>query len=176
MSGQQNTTVIRDRSGNGKYDNSMELPTAEVAELLENVGAMLDSGNPRKAIELLQKSKVRSPWTVNAMAVCLMRMGDAPRAIEILKGLVVTAGVCFRTDVPTVFLTNFATALLMTHNVTGSLSALASVYDKEHPAVQRLQAAIRKWKSGFSLWQKIGWYWGNTPPEPIELDFPPGDI
>jgi hypothetical protein len=75
-----------------------------------------------------------------------------------------------------VFLTNFATALLMDHNVSGCVSALGAARDEPNPSVQRLRDAIRKWKAGLSLWQKICWYWGDTPGSPIELGFPPGEI
>jgi hypothetical protein len=110
------------------------------------------------------------------MAVCLMRLGDAPRAVEMLKGLVVTSGVCFRSDVPAVFLTNFATALLMIDNVSGCESALGAIPDQQAPGIQRLRTAIRKWKAGLSFWQKMRWYWGDTLAHPVKLDFPPGEI
>jgi len=176
MSRQENASATRERSPNAKQNGTPDPRPAEVTELLNKVAATLDAGHPQKALELLQKSKVKSPWVTNSMAVCLLRLGDTQRAIEMLKGLVVTSGVCFRTDVPAVFLTNFATALLMTHNVSGSMSALANVRDAENPTVQRLRGAIRQWKSDLTLWQKIRWYWGDTPGGPVELGAPPGEV
>ena len=72
--------------------------------------------------------------------------------------------------------TNFATALLLAHNVSGCLSALGAVRDEQNPAVQRLRGAIRRWKEGLSMWQRIRWFWGDTPGGPIELGVPPGEI
>ena len=176
MSGQENTRATGQRSSQSKQNGNQDPRPPDVLELLDKVSATLDAGHPQKALEFLQRSKVRSPWVSNAMAVCLLRLGDTNRAVEMLKGLVVTSGVCFRTDVPAVFLTNFATALLMAHNVSGSISALSNVRDEANPTVQRLRGAIRKWKAGLSVWQKIRWYWGDTPGDAVELGFPPGEI
>jgi predicted Zn-dependent protease len=176
MSNQENTRATGERSSRSKQNGNQDPRPQEVIELLDKVSATLDAGHPQKALELLHRSKVKSPWLTNATAVCLLRLGDTNRAIEMLKGLAVTSGVCFRTDVPAVFLTNYATALLMAHNVSGSSSALSNVRDEENPSVQRLRGAIRKWKAGLSLWQKIRWYWGDTPGSPMELGFPPGEI
>ena len=66
-------------------------------------------------------------------------------------------------------------ALYYRENVVG-ISTLANVHNKENPAVQRLRGAIRKWKTGLSLWQKIRWYWGDTPGGTVELGFPSGEI
>jgi hypothetical protein len=149
---------------------------AEVAELLAKVAALLESGHARKALELLQRWKVKSPWVTNAMAVCMMRLEDAPRSVQLLKGLVITSGVCFRNDVPAVFLINFATALLLTNNISGSKDALGMVPDQHAPGVVRLRDAIRRWWTELSFWQKLRWYWGDTLDHPVQLDFPPGEI
>jgi len=148
----------------------------EVGELLTKVAASLDAGHPRKALELLQRWKVKSPWVTNAMAVCMMRLEDAPRAVQLLKGLVITSDVCFRSDVPAVFLTNFATALLLTNQISGCEGALGAVADQRDPGVQRLRNAIRQWWAGLSFWQKLRWYWGDPLDRPVQLDFPPGEI
>ena len=176
MSNSQNPNATPDRVPTLKQNGNQDPRPAELLELLAKVATSLDAGHPQKALELLQRSKVKSPWVSNAMAVCLLRLGDTTRAIEMFKGLSVTSGVCFRTDVPAVFLTNFATALLLAHNISGCVSALGAVRDEQNPSVQRLRGAIRKWKAGLSLWQKICWYWGDTPGNPIELGFPPGEI
>jgi len=173
---QANTNAIRERSPQSEQPRSQDSRPQELVDLLNKTAAALDAGHPRRALELLQKSKVKSPWVTNAMAVCLLRLGDAARAVEALKGLVITSGVCFRSDVPAVFLTNFATALLMVDNVSGCESALGTVPDQQDPGVQRLRNAIRKWKGTLSFWQKMRWYWGDSLGCPVELDFPPGDI
>jgi len=173
---QANPRATRELSPQPEQRASQGPRPPEVSELLTKVAAALDAEHPRKALDLLQRWKVKSPWVTNAMAVCLMRLGDAPRAVEMLKGLVVTSGVCFRSDVPAVFLTNFATALLMIDNVSGCESALGAIPDQQAPGIQRLRTAIRKWKAGLSFWQKMRWYWGDTLAHPVKLDFPPGEI
>jgi hypothetical protein len=176
MSHPENVSATPNREPTPRQNGNQDPRPPEVIDLLAKVATSLDAGHPQKALELLQKSKVRSPWVTNAMAVCLLRLGDTTRAIEMLKGLVVTSSVCFRTDVPAVFLTNFATALLMAHNVSGCLSALGAVRDDQGPSAQRLRSALRQWKAGLSFWQRLRWYWGDTPGSPIELGFPPGEI
>jgi len=176
MSQNQASNASPRRTTGSKSNGNSHPQSPEVSELLAKVAASLDSGHPQKALELLQRAKVKSPWVTNAMGTCLLRLGDTTRAIEVFKGIAVTSSICFRTDVPPVFLTNFATALLMAHNVSGCLSALGAVRDEHNPAVQRLRGAIRRWKEGLSLWQRICWFWGDTPSGPIELDFPPGEI
>jgi hypothetical protein len=173
---QANPSATRELAPQTEQRASQGSRPPEVSELLTKVAAALDAEHPRKALEMLQRWKVKSPWVTNAMAVCLMRLGDAPRAVEMLKGLVVTSGVCFRSDVPAVFLTNFATALLMIDNVSGCESALGAIPDQQAPGIQRLRTAIRKWKAGLSFWQKMRWYWGDTLAHPVKLDFPPGEI
>jgi len=173
---QANTNASHERSPQLEQPQGQNSRPQELADLLNTVAAALDAGHPRKALELLQKCKVKSPWVNNAMAVCLLRLGKAPRAVEMLKGLVVTSGVCFRNDVPAVFLTNFATALLMIGNVSGCESALAAVPDQRDPCVQQLRNAIRQWWASVSFWQKMRWYWGDQPDRPVAFDFPPGRI
>ncbi len=176
MSQNQASNAAPNRTTASKPNGNSHPQSPEVSELLAKVAASLDSAHPQKALELLQRTKVKSPWVTNAMGVCLLRMGDTERAIEVFKGIAVTSSVCFRTDAPPVFLTNFATALLLAHNVSGCLSALGAVRDEQNPAVQRLRGAIRRWKEGLSMWQRIRWFWGDTPGGPIELGVPPGEI
>ena len=149
----------------------------ETAALLQKVEQVLQAEGPEKAFELLARSKDNSPWVTNARGVCLLRLGEAARAVDLFRGLVLGAGgLCLRQDVPTVFKTNFATALLLTGNLAGFLSALGDTHDKEHPAVQRLGAALGRWRAGLSFWEKVRWYLGGEVGRPVTLDFPPGDL
>ena len=141
----------------------------EVIELLAKVATSLDAGHPQKALELLQRSKVRSPWVTNAMAVCLLRLGDTTRAIEMFKGLAVTSGVCFRTDVPAVFLTNFATALLIAHNVSGCVSALGAVRDDQKPAYSGFAARSANGRRGSLYGRRSAGIGETRPAAPLNL-------
>jgi hypothetical protein len=173
---QENASAAPQRATTPRQNGNQDSRPPEAIDLPTKVATAFDAGHFQKALELLKRSKVKSPWVTNAMAVCLLRLGDTTNVINMLRGLVVTSGVCFRTDVPAVFLTNFATALLMAHNVSGCVSALAAVRDDQNPRAQRLRGEIRKWKDGLSFWQKMCWYLGDTPGRPIELGFPPGEV
>ena len=83
---------------------------------------------------------------------------------------------CSRKVIPPVFKTNFATALLAENNLPGCLGVLQELRDGRHPAVQKLWAAIARWKGGLTLWQKVNWYLGGQPDRPVALDFSLGDL
>src|SRR5690349_864375 len=134
-------------SGNGADPTTTaEVRPPELVRLIERVDRLLREGEPRKALDLLARSKEGSPWSVNATGVCLLRLGDAPRAIELFRHLVLApGGLVLKSDVPTAFKVNFATALLLDGNLTGCTSVLGEIREEQHPAVQKLRAAIRRW-------------------------------
>lgn len=106
-----------------------------------------------------------------------MRMDAAGGAIRIYRELVLgSGGLVLRSDVPVVYKTNYATALLRNGNVSGCVSILDEILDEQNQAVQKLRAAIRKWHSGLTFWGKLAWRLGSEPAEPIVLDFAPGDL
>lgn len=149
----------------------------EIVDLFGKVEQLLEEGQPEKALDLIARAKVSSPWTTSALGVCQLRLGNAKVAVDVFRGLVLGAGgIILRNDVPAAFKTNYATALLLADNMGGCLSVLAQVKEEEHPAVGRLRSAIRHWKEGLTLWQKISWYLGAQPDRPVMLDFPPGDL
>jgi hypothetical protein len=149
----------------------------ETAALLGRVEQLLQGEGPKAALEYLNRSRVVSAWATNARGVCLLRLGEAQRAVDLFRGLVLGAGsLCLRDDVPTLFKTNFATALLLADNLAGCLSTLALINDEADPAVGRLRAAIRRWQQGLTFWQKVRWHLGSPLGRPVELDFPPGDL
>lgn len=148
----------------------------EVVALFAKVDALLKEGSPEKALALVGRAKIESPWLKHAVGVCQLRMGHTQAAVELFRGMVVSGHLEFRHDVPTVWKTNFATALLVTNNLSGCLNALAEVKDQNHPGVVKLRAAIDQWKKGLTLWQKFLWYTGSEPSSPVELGFPPGDL
>ena len=169
MSNSQNASAIPNRTPTSKQNGNQDPRPPEVLELLGKVATSLDAGHPQKALELLQKSKVRSPWVTNAMGVCLLRLGDTTRAIEMFKGLAVTSGVCFRTDVPAVFITNFATALLLAHNVSGCVSAWGPSATIRTPAYSGFAARFTNGRRG-SLSGRRSAGIGETPPAtPLNL-------
>jgi hypothetical protein len=108
--------------------------------------------------------------------VCLLRLGQADRAVELFRNLVLSGSLFLRPDLPTAWKVNFATALLMADNLVGCNRLLRDIQDAGHPSVQRLRGALTRWHSGLSLWQKIQWLLGGQPSRRVELAFPPGEL
>jgi hypothetical protein len=150
---------------------------AEGPPLLERVAALLRAGQPMKALDLLARSGPPTPQLTNALGVCLLRLGEAERAVDVFRGLVLTPGtVCLRPDAAAEHKCNFAAALLAAGNVAGGLRALDEVGDEGRPAVARLRAAVRRWRAGLSLWQRLRWHLGGSPPCPVALDGDLGEL
>jgi hypothetical protein len=151
--------------------------TPEIVDLLTKAEQLLQGSEPKKALDLIARAKINSPWVTNALGVCQPCLGNAKVAVDAFRGLVLgPGGIHLRSDVPAVFKTNFAVALLMADNMGGCLSALAEVKEEEHPAVGKLTAAIERWKKSLTLWARLNWYIGGQPDRPVVLDFQPGDL
>ncbi|HWB11817.1 MAG TPA: hypothetical protein VG826_21485 [Pirellulales bacterium] len=148
----------------------------DVEKILCRVETELNDGNPEQALAAVSRAKFNSPWAINARATCLLRLGQYQDAVDLLRGLVLgTGGIVYRQDVPTVFQANFATALLAVGNLSGCLSMLKNIKDRQHPAVREVQAAIDRWSRDLPIWQKLRWRLGGEPAPPA-LDFPLGHV
>ena len=145
------------------------------SDVLELVRARLNEGKPREALDLLRRYGISSEELRNAYGVCLMRTGELAKAVEAYRDLVIDrSGVCLKPEAPAVFKTNFATALLLTNNVSGCLSVLKEVGPAQHPAVIRLRAAIARWRCSLGWRQRIAFaLYGKEPGKPVLLDGPP---
>lgn len=163
-------TPIAANESNGRWP-------PEVNAVLTMVDRLLQEGQSEKALDVLGRARITSPWITNAVAVCLLREGEAKRAADVLRSLVLASnGVTLRPDVPTVFKTNFAAALLAANRIDGCLSILCELNDEGNPAVQQLRAALQKWRRTLTLWQRIRWYLGDDPTHPFVVDFPLGRL
>jgi hypothetical protein len=151
-------------------------PSSDVVNVLGKVKQLLDEQRSEKALEVITRSRLSSPWITNARGVCALRLGNAKQASGIFQGLVGHLGVMLKPDTPLVFKTNFATALLASNNTAGCLSVLHEIGKEQNPTVQRLRTAIREWKQGLSFWQKFKWYTGDYPEKPVVLSFPLGEL
>ena len=135
---------------------------------------LLWDGRPQEALGLLPATD--SAWVRNARGVCLLRLGRASQAIDALRDLVFDpSGFEFRPDADPVFQANYATALLLDGNTDGFFSILGGIRERTHPAVARLDDAVRRWKAGMTFWQRVGSTLGLGGPR-LTLDFPPGDL
>ena len=130
-------------TNNGNQAGATEKHPPEHRAVLNQVERLLRAGQPKQALDLLARSKDHSPWSTNATGVCLLRLGQADRAVELFRNLVLSGGLFLRPDVPTAWKVNFATALLMADNLAGCVRLLAEIQEEDHPGVQRLRAALR---------------------------------
>lgn len=162
--------------GNSDQVRTDERHPSEPPGLRDRLEKHLQAGQPKNALDVLARIKVHSPWTTNAVAVCLLRQGKADRAVGLFRNLVLSGSLFLRQDVPTAWKTNFATALLMTDNLFGCIQVLRDIQGENHPSVQRLRGAIRRWHSELSMGEKFQWFLGGQPARRVELDFPPGEL
>jgi hypothetical protein len=140
--------------------------------LLEKAEDLLRTGKPKEALEQLYHSRSGANALANARAVCLLRLGHAKEALNLLRPLVVSQ-VDLRHDAPLALKVNFATALLLDNNVSGCVRALDEIGD-DNDAVRQLRAAINNWRGKLSLWQKMRYAMGAELEVPVQLDFEPG--
>lgn len=163
-------------SGNAGQAGTAERRSSEPSGLREQIEKLLQAGQPKKALDVLARTKDHSPWSTNAIAVCLLRLGQAEQAVELFRNLVLSGSLFLRRDVPTAWKVNFATALLMTDNLPGCIQVLRDIQEEDHPGVQRLRKAIRQWEKELSLWEKIQWHLGGQPARCVRLNCPPGEL
>lgn len=163
-------------AGNADPAEKVRNHSSELPALRDQVETLLQAGQPKKTLDLLARSKHHSPWFTNAVAVCLLRLGQAQQAADLFRNLVLSGSLFLRSDVPAAWKVNFAIPLLMTDNLPGCIQVLRDIPEKEHPSVQRLSDAIRRWEKELSLVEKIQWHLGGQPARRVRLDDPPGEL
>ena len=152
-----------------------ESPSNSVIDQVKN---LLNDNRPDEAMKMLSRSRDTSTAIQNARAVCLMRLGQAEDALRILNSLVFPhGGITINPDAPLQVKINYATALLMSGNLAGCLSALGELRDETHPSVERLRQAIAGWRKSQSWWRRFSMAVGMHPFDvKIPLAFPPGEM
>lgn len=60
----------------------------DIAEILSKADALLQAGAPKKALDLIARARMNSPWLTNALAVCQLRLGNTAVAVDVFRGLV----------------------------------------------------------------------------------------
>ncbi|MFO0865042.1 MAG: hypothetical protein U0744_10385 [Gemmataceae bacterium] len=148
---------------------------ATLGPTMTEVAAELDSRRPQKAMELLRRSDLNSPWVANAMGVCQLRLGQTQAAVDTFRRLAVADHLTLRSDAPATFKANFAAALFLSGNAAGGTGALREISDKEHPAVKRLQQEVKRWQASLPLLQRINWFFGGEPSTVFAMENP-GDL
>ncbi len=168
-------------SPSGTNPSSAAFPTPEDALVYQGISGLVSKCEFEQACRLLN-ANFRGIAGEHARAVCLIRLGHYLKAIEILRGLVLSPGCTWmRPDVPLLYKTNFATALLMGGHPAGCRSILGEIMAPSDPSVMRLQATLNRWEGTLSFWERINWRWFSIEPanRPVPVDSAgdqPGDF
>lgn len=88
---------------------------------LQRVRDLLNEGRPDQALNVLNRTKDHSHWAENARGVCLMRLGYPDRAVWVYRSFLLVNGTAIWEDAPTVFVVNFAAAMLLSGNMQGAV-------------------------------------------------------
>ncbi len=145
------------------------------ADAYAKVCRLLETGRVDEALTLA-RSRHDAPMK-NAQGVCLMRKGLAEDAVRVYRPLVLdNTGLFMREQIPPVYKTNYALALLLSGHIAGGISILNEVAGEDDPSVERLRKLVADWKSKLSFFQRLGLIVGLEPKRPFELDSPPGEL
>jgi len=151
--------------------------TADTAAILKRIQHMLEDGQAEPAFKVLETCGQKSPAIENAKGVCLLRLGRLEAALKGLRDLVFPAGAFSIPDeTPTVFRTNYVTTLLLLDNLDVGIQLLREIPEKQHPLVQQLEAAVRRWRQSFPWWRRMLLPVGLYPAKSFHLDFAPGAL
>lgn len=161
---------MKRRTGHTTEDAPHRTPVGIAVRLAE-------AGEYEKALHALAKGGSGSPEVTNARGVCLMRLQRASDAVQVLRPLVLEPGSTWmKRDLPVIYRTNFATALLLGGHKLGGRDALIEIGERAHPSRVRLADALRLWERELSWWQRLLWKLGVEPDLPVTIDFLPGDF
>jgi hypothetical protein len=151
---------------------------ADTAVILNQVRHLLDGGQLEKALQMVADSgKDSSAIMKNVKAVCLLRLGRHEPALTILRDLVFPGGsFSIPDDTPTIFRANYVTALFLLNNPVAGIPLLQQIPETQHPQVQQLKAAVRRWKRSLPWWRRMLLPIGIHPTSPLRLDGAPGEL
>jgi hypothetical protein len=126
-------------------------------------------------VDAIGLSYLPCPWTANALAVCHLRLGNVARAERLLRHIALDETGRLRHDVPTVFKTNLATALLVGGNAAGCLRVLDEIEDDD-PTVRRLREAAAGPAISLTAWERFARRLGVRPSRRPVLEAPLGEV
>ena len=145
---------------------------------LHHIDTLLQASLIDQALASLPKKDSGDPYLENARAVCLLRAGHSAAAVSILGKLIFQeeSATCLHPNLPTTFITNFATAMLMERQVGGCRTALDQVTQSNHSTVQRLRAALERYQRSLGRWDRLLFTVYEIVKAPIPLDWAPGEL
>lgn len=151
--------------------------TPKLSPVLQLACSLIQKNDYAGAVNLLAAG--RDPQIRDTLGVCLMRMGNADKAVDVFRSFVLMPGtVLERPEVSNASKRNFATALLMRGFPSGALSVLAEIHDPDHPMAVRLYAAIKQWEKSLPWYRRLDWKVNGVEPSKctVPLDFEPGEL
>ncbi|MBE7506191.1 MAG: hypothetical protein HS101_07870 [Planctomycetia bacterium] len=138
------------------------------------ISDLLDQDKPADALDVIARFGAKNDEIRNAYGVCLMRLGELDKALEVYRSLCISQGVCLKPDAPVAHLINYATDLLLLQNVAGCIDILREIRASSHPGAARVQSAVDQWRRSLRWWQRLSLLVGIEPDVAIRLEYPPG--
>lgn len=157
---------------------SAAVTSPPLAPTIQRAIQLAERGDCQGALQLL-RSHGQDRETLNAIGVCLMRLGQVQEAIKLYRTMVLMPGCTWmRPELPTRYKTNFATALLLGGHPAGCLDMLEELKDDRSPMIERLHEAIQQWESTLGLWRWLDWRLCRVEPPKaqIAIRFLPGEF
>jgi hypothetical protein len=149
----------------------MATKTANAPATLQYISELLDHDRPDEALHLITHSGNDSPEMENARGVCLLRLGRLDEAISVLRDVTFQGLPGIPDDVPALFQTNFAVAMLRANGEKGAALVISDrLNGNEHPEAAKLKAAVRQWKESLGPLGRLGCRLGLYPAKPVLLD------
>lgn len=137
---------------------------------------LLASNEIEKAFHYIDRKGDRTPELRNALGVCLMRLGETEKAVNILRELVFQKYLSIPRGTPPLFQANYATALLMKRYNQMGIEIIKTLSPSGHPYIAQLHDAVAQWRKDLPLYRKFLSKLGLYPNTRIVLNFPPGQI
>ena len=138
----------------------------------------VQAGQYERALTMLD-GEPSTPQVRNARGVCLLRLGRYEKALQLFRTLALEgSGDRVRSDLPTVYLTNLATALLLTGRPSSCLALLHEIDKESNPTVIGLRKEIHQWQATLTFGERLNWWFGRLDPPHcrIVIHFLPGEF
>ncbi len=121
----------------------------------------------------------RDPETKNAIAVCMMRLGQFEQAIPLLRSLALNNSLQTTNQrVPQHIRVNYATALFFGGQPAGGLEVLAELNAEEDAGVKLIRDSAKRWTTEMGWLRRIDWVLNRIAPKtrPVPVRTPVGQF
>ncbi len=152
-------------------------PFKSSTSLVTKASQLVEAGQYNEALRVLASFGHPNDEVRNAICVCLMRMDRAAEAVRQYRSFVVQPGCMWtKPELPVIYRTNFAVALLLNGLTMGGRDTLGEILEQTHPSVVRLRTAMKKWEAKLPFSQWLSWKLGLVPATLVSIDFLPGEF